>query len=130
MGLDSCELLAHRSVRRVVSVVDRLVTRARRRDLADIPSRAACDLCGSRYPAVGLFRPTATTTDVCPWCVFDDRLTGADPAYLAFQIDRAVMENLAVPAGWGCGTGAAVLFVRIRPAVSAVGAMARSGGAV
>ncbi|RSM80474.1 hypothetical protein DL991_10105 [Amycolatopsis sp. WAC 01375] len=37
---------------------------------------------------------------MCACCAFDGDLLDAEPGKLAFDLDRANSENLAVPAGW------------------------------
>lgn len=70
------------------------------RDLADTPVRAECGICGDRYPEAALFTPTRAPVPVCPCCAFDGDLIGAHPAYLAYQLDRAITRSVAIPAGW------------------------------
>lgn len=107
IGLDAHEIPGHWPVGQIVAEIDQVVGAARRRDVADTLSRAECGICGDSYPEVGLFEPTASPVRVCSCCVFDGDLLGSDPAYLAYQIDRATAQDLAIPAGWA---GAQVLL--------------------
>jgi hypothetical protein len=63
---------------------------------------SACAICGESYPAAHLLRPTtANEVTVCPTCVFDDDLwMEAFPQRLAYEIDRLIQKDLAIPARW------------------------------
>lgn len=100
VGVDAHELPADRSAGEIVAEIDRVVAEARRRDLADTPANAECGICGDSYPADGLIQPTRVEVSVCPCCAFDGDLLGPRPAQLAFYLDHAASQNLAVPAGW------------------------------
>lgn len=106
-GLDGHEIPGDRSIGQIVAEIDQVVAAARRRDVADTPARAECGICDDLYPEAGLFEPTSSRVRVCSCCVFDGDLLGPDPAYLAYQIDQATTQDLAVPAGWA---GAQVLL--------------------
>ncbi|MET8428781.1 hypothetical protein [Nocardia sp. NPDC004860] len=99
-GVDGHEIAADRTVAAIITEIDCVVGQARQRDLADLSADTECGICGDQYPAVGLFNPTKAEISVCPCCAFDGDLLGASPERLAFEIDKAVCGNLAVPAGW------------------------------
>jgi hypothetical protein len=99
-GVDAHTILGHRPVGMIAVEIDQVVGAARRRDLADTPTRAACGICGDRYPETALFTPADAPVPVCPCCAFDGDLLGADPASLAYQLDRASDRSVALPAGW------------------------------
>lgn len=99
-GLDGHEIPGDRSVGQIVAEIDQVVGAARRRDVSDTPTRAECGICDDLYPKAGLFEPTPSPVQVCSCCAFDGDLLGPDPAYLAYQLDQATTQDLAMPAGW------------------------------
>lgn len=100
LGIDAHEIPHDQPANKIVADINRLLIDARHRDHTDLPADDECGICGDPYPASGLFESTATRVSVCPCCAFDGDLLGPDPAQLAFHIDRAGSDNLAVPAGW------------------------------
>jgi hypothetical protein len=119
IGVDAHKI-AGRSIDAIVAEVDQVVGAARHRDLTDTPARAGCGICGDAYPEAALFTPTRAAVSVCPCCAFDGDLLGADPADLAYQIDRATDRSVALPAGWAgvqvllCCLGGPTLRERLR----------------
>jgi hypothetical protein len=100
-GIDGLEIPADGPVDALAAEVNRVVGAARHRDVADTPAAAACGICADRYPEAALFTPTRAQVRVCPCCAFDGDLVGAvDPSHLAYQLDRAGEESVALPAGW------------------------------
>ncbi|WP_030237530.1 hypothetical protein [Streptomyces sp. NRRL S-350] len=107
ISLNSGEAMVHRvpattSPTDLVTEVSAALAQAREREIAKLTDHAACTICGDHYPARHLLAPTAKDElTVCPACVFDgDLLARAHPTRLAFEIDRLIDEDLAIPAGW------------------------------
>lgn len=98
-GVDAHAIAINQPLEAIVAEIDRVVLAARRRDLAASTALSECGICGDRYPAAGMFKPTRAATTVCPCCAFDGDLLGAWPAYLAYQMDRASDHSVAQPAG-------------------------------
>jgi hypothetical protein len=119
-GVDAHEIPADRPAEVIAAEIDQVVGTARRRDLADTPARGECGICGDRYPEAALFTPTHAPISVCPCCVFDGDLLDAHPAYLAYQMDQAAGQSVALPAGWSaaqvllCCLGGSALGRRLR----------------
>lgn len=91
----------HRGPTRRKRSVARLAT-ARANAIAAAIADSACAICGEHYPAAHLLRPTtADEVRVCPACVFDDNLwMEAFPQRLAYEIDRLIQSDPAIPASW------------------------------
>lgn len=100
LGVDAHEIATNRALSEICNEVDTVVGQARQRDHADFHADVACSICGDRYPAIGLFRPTESELSVCPCCAFDGDLLDVSPGRLTFEIDRAASGNLAIPAAW------------------------------
>lgn len=75
---------------------------ARWAGLALLRDDAACSLCNDAYPSAHLLSPhqSASGVGVCPACIFDGDLVDIQPAYVAYQIDQLLLDDLAAPAGW------------------------------
>ena len=100
-GIDGQEIPADGPVAALASAVDRVVGAARHRDVTDTPNNGSCGICADRYPEAALFTPTQAHIRVCPCCAFDgDLVRAVDPSHLAYQLDRAEAESVALPAGW------------------------------
>ncbi|GGU40824.1 hypothetical protein [Streptomyces violascens] len=88
----------------VATVCDEL-GRARAAEVGKLVNKAACSLCGDRYPAGHLLPPTQSDKLLlCPFCVFDGDILGSHPLRLAFAIDELTDKDVAAPAGWSAVT--------------------------
>ena len=86
----------------VIDTLATSLTAARAAGLSALKVNGRCGICGDRYPRRHLLAPAANrATVVCPACIFDgDLVDPPELAYLTFQIDRLVDEDLTAPAGW------------------------------
>jgi len=100
VGVDAHEIAATLPPEVIVAEIDRVVGQARRREVAGTPLDATCGICGDDWAGIGLAQPARPRVAVCPCCAFDGDLLGAEPGKLAFDLDQASSQNLAVPAGW------------------------------
>ncbi len=73
---------------------------ARWAGLAMLSDDALCAVCGDAYPSRHLLSPDRDAPGVCPACVFDGDLLSLDAAWLAYQLDQLLVDDLAAPAGW------------------------------
>ena len=99
-GIDAYQIGTDRTAEQIVTEIDTAVSVARRRDMTDSPAHAQCGICGDHYPDRALLSPTDDAVPVCPCCAFDGDLLDAEPAYLAYQLDQANRQSVALPAGW------------------------------
>lgn len=100
LGIDAHEIARDQPADRIVAEISREIERARHRDRTDVPVDDECGVCGDPFPTGGLFESAEAEVRVCPCCAFDGDLLDPDPALLAFHIDSAASDNLAMPAGW------------------------------
>ncbi|MFJ4679085.1 hypothetical protein [Kitasatospora sp. NPDC088783] len=90
---------------RLVRAVSEELARARAAAVGCLVQDTECSLCGDPYPKAHLL--PATGNDrllLCPFCVFDGDILGADPLFLAYLIDELSSQDAAVPAGWAAVT--------------------------
>jgi hypothetical protein len=98
------EVNGDRPVAEMLAEMVRMVTDGRARAVAELADHRACAICGDLYPAEHLL--AAAGSDrllLCPACAFDGdvfQTVGHASALLAYQLDRLVAEDLAIPAGW------------------------------
>lgn len=86
----------------VIETLAASLTAARAAGLSALKVDGRCGICGDRYPRRHLLAPAANrAVVVCPACIFDgDLVDPPELAYLTFQIDRLVDEDLTAPASW------------------------------
>lgn len=96
----------------VADALAALLGNAHRVGTAKAKDTATCTICGDPFPPAHLLAPSADNGPVCPACIFDgDLVATTQVEYLAYQIDRLLIEDLAAPAGWAavasllCATG-------------------------
>lgn len=73
---------------------------ARWAGLARLADDGFCSVCGDAYPWGHLLSPSQHAPGVCPACIFDGDQLNLDAAYVAYQLDRLLVDDLAAPAGW------------------------------
>jgi hypothetical protein len=98
VGIDSVEL-GVRSPDQLITDIDREVTRARYRDIADTRMDAECAICGDAFSGDDLYFPEVQY-GLCPSCVFDGDSPYIDPALLAHMTDELAFHSVAAPAAW------------------------------
>lgn len=99
-GVFETECPASSPIAKIVAYIDQTLTAARSHDMADIPSRTRCDICGDYYPKKELLAPTSTSLLVCPCCVFDGEIVGPHLVAFAPKLSRLLRDRLSAPAGW------------------------------
>ncbi|CRK56876.1 hypothetical protein [Alloactinosynnema sp. L-07] len=99
LGLDCHEVSLDQPVCNIVAAIDAVLATTRH-ELVTMPTNAECAICGDQFSARDLLEPTSQQIRVCPCCVFSGELLDVKPFQLALQLNFAVIENLAVSAGW------------------------------
>ena len=98
VGVDGV-IAGDRPVAEVIAELGRMVAEGRARALAAAADSASCAICGDAYPESHLLATAGQpSVPVCPAAFDGDLFSASDDAseYLAYQIDRLTLEDLAV----------------------------------